>query len=483
MSKNTHQKIDFILDLSQAKPNQNVILETTGSGLTVVLKQDKSTPGVLFQKIELPQGAYELNIVYTSQAHNTFNINFFDNELKEKKIRISKKLPMGSGDFSAKFTVAEQQVYIPSILASLGKIDDSISIQSFTITKENQNTSQDPLLQEQSTEEPPKHTSTSNTSPGLNDNSADISVQQGAIYFLNTGNKHGLGTFLRQLKILLPDMIILENTDAAEQVLSKGVKVLTNGFTKSTEILAYRFNGQLVCFWHSSFAGSDLMGESGRLINFLTAIQNKIVQAFFLNPTEPLPIGAKRFWLPFTLSPKSDTSKTIPKYDFAMPLGSPHSLVCKNLLETIIFLLTSNYSFVMPRWYEQLFDLNTLKTAFGSTSDFAFFETQANPIEDAYYQQAKFYLTLSHSDTMPYSCIEALNAKTPVIINKNVGWARFFDDKKDTFVLKNNKQIQSFFEENKDPTKRSQILERQIQVLSEVSKNNATQLKKQLGVH
>jgi hypothetical protein len=84
---------------------------------------------------------------------------------------------------------------------------------------------------------------------------------------------------------------------------------------------------------------------------------------------------------------------------------------------------------------------------------------------------------------MPYSCIEALNAKTPVIINKNVGWARFFDDKKDTFVLKNNKQIQSFFEENKDPTKRSQILERQIQVLSEVSKNNATQLKKQLGVH
>lgn len=478
----------FQMDLQKARPNQNVHLDLTDAGLKVILNQDRSTPGVVFPKTRLSTGAYEITLKYTSQSHNTFSICFFDEHLRDKKIRISNKIPMGSGEFSAKFTVNQEGDYIPAILASLGKIGDTMLIEGFFLTIEDVDNATPK-------EEEVKNTTTIVLPETISSPEAAIPTvvsvekirkvhtQIGGTtpYFLNTGNKHGLGSFLRNLKEIIPNLIILEG-DEAIPVLENGNTVMTNGFLKSTEILAYKYKGQFLCFWHSSFAGSDMMAESGRLTNFLEAISNDTIKGFFLNPTEMLPLKAKKFWLPFTLDLKPDSNDHKKSCDFALPLGSPHSIICKNLLETIILLLSCNKSFIMPLWYKDLYKLDVLKQAFGSQSEIRYFDTKTFPIEKEYYSQAKFYLCLSHSDTMPYGCIEALQAGTPFIISPNVGWARFFEEKKDGFVVKNTKAILSFADANKleNAYERKSIWERQVSVLRSIGDINRVQLLKQL---
>ena len=481
------------LNLQDARPNQSVLLVYEGSQLYVELAQESSTPGVLFEDIRLSKGIHSFAITCEASTHNVFGIVFFSQDMREKKLRISRKLPLGASELVISFEVLEEGVYIPAILASLGKLGDSLSIRECSIIRPLE-LAETPIaevleavassIEEAVNEQPPAaadievlpNTGAEGTPASIAPNI--VSAKASKLYFFVGEQRFGIGSFARELSRVLPVELFTDIQQAEADALAKGLPLCVNGFVKKTEELAEKYPGQLHCFWHSSIRGIEMMGELQRYCRFLKAIRQGQVSGYFLNEDEALPIGAHRFWLPFQVSQKQFNVNA--PFDFAIPLASPHSLACKDILQTICVLLQGNYSFVMPKWYAPIYDIEALKLGFGSTSRVELFDTKTNPIEQDYFRMAKVYLSISVTDTMPYSCVEALNSGVPFLVSKNVGWARILGDAKGINpILATVTELPAVYESlNKSKAALKYLYEQQYMLLENIAKRNNAQLLK-----
>lgn len=306
------------------------------------------------------------------------------------------------------------------------------------------------------------------------------------IYFLDLGSMFTWNVFITQLLDLL-NVEIVRSIESAEKILKDGKNIFTNGYSVRVEELANLYSNQIRCFWHSSYAGVDLMQENAFFFRFLDAIKNKKVMGFFLNDREPLIPNAKKFWLPFTISNEQlfqpMTNNIDTSFDFAIVASSPYSVVCKNVLETLILLLSNDLSFVLPKWMADKYEIDSLKANFNSQSKILKFETEIIPIEKEYFQYAKYYLMTSHSDTMPYSCVEAINAGVPFLITKDVGWSSYFD-KNDCFILDSTNEVIDFHKKDKgDPNLRDRMFKIQQSKMFEISNTNKNMLLKMFNLY
>ena len=306
------------------------------------------------------------------------------------------------------------------------------------------------------------------------------------IYFLDLGSMFTWNVFINQLLDLL-DVEIVRSIESADKLLKDGYNIFTNGYNARIEDLALQYPNQIRCFWHSSYAGVDLMQETPFFFRFLDAIKKQKVIGFFLNGRESLIPNAKKFWLPFPPSNEHlfqhNTNDVDTIYDFAIVASSPYSVVCKNVLETLILLLSNDLSFVLPKWMADKYEIDNLRLNFNSQSKILKFETESIPIEKEYFRQARYYLMTSHSDTMPYSCVEAINAGIPFVITKDVGWSLYFD-RKDIFVLDSTSDVLDFHKKDKDDINlRSDIFERQKNTLHDVSNVNRKMLLKLFNLY
>jgi hypothetical protein len=124
-----------------------------------------------------------------------------------------------------------------------------------------------------------------------------------------------------------------------------------------------------------------------------------------------------------------------------------------------------------------------LKASFNSQSRILKFETDSIPIEKDYFRCAKYYLMASHSDTMPYSCVEAINAGVPFLITKDVGWSLHFD-KNDCFILDSTSNVLDFYKKDKDDvTLRDKIFKKQQDKMFEISNVNKNMLLKLFNLY
>jgi hypothetical protein len=306
------------------------------------------------------------------------------------------------------------------------------------------------------------------------------------IYFLDLGSMFTWNVFINQLLDLL-NVEVIRSIELAEKILKDDNNIFTNGYSARVEELALQYPNRIGCFWHSSYAGVDLMQENQFFFRFLDAIKNKRVMGFFLNGHEPLIPNAKKFWLPFTISsqvvyqPSHNNLDEV--FDFAIVASSPYSIVCKNVLETLILLLSNDLSFVIPKWMGDKYEIDNLKASFNSRSKVLKFETESIPIETEYFKLAKYYLMTSHSDTMPYSCVETINAGVPFVITKKVGWSSFFD-KSDCFILDSTNDILDFYKKSQeDQNLRKNMFRKQHDILSDIEKINKTMLLKMFSLY
>ncbi len=489
---------DITIDFASARPNQKTTLNFEDNQLRVELNQANSTPGVLFGNTLLDIGAYQLHLSCESSAHNVFGIVFFSEDMAEKKIRISKKMPMGSSDMTLPFQVTESGYYVPAVLASLGKDGDYILLKDFRLTCDIPQQSQDlskinestiteveedvVLTDFQPTEQTKEDAIVDNqheeTQGSIKEEPYFDTQRTSLLYFFVGEQKFGIGSFARELAKLIPTKTFTDISQAEDEVLKQGKILCVNGFVKKTEDLALKYPQQIYCFWHSSLKGVEMMGEMQRYFNFVSAINKKLVMGYFLNENEFLPIGAKRFWLPFQLQEKSFSNCA--KFDFALPLASPHSLACKDIFETICVLLQNNYSFIMPKWYGDIYNVDALKVAFNSDSNIGLFETNTYPIEVAYFQSAKIYLSLSITDTMPYGCVEAINSGVPTLMSTNVGWAKAFREIKGfNPIISDINTLSALYEKiRQDKVGLKYLYEQQYAIFNQIAdKNNRQMLK------
>ncbi len=303
------------------------------------------------------------------------------------------------------------------------------------------------------------------------------------IYFLDLGSMFTWNVFVNQLSSIL-NVDVIRSVDQAEKLLKDGKNIFTNGYSARMEELAVLYPNQLRCFWHSSYAGVDLMQENAFFFKFLDAVKSKRVMGFFLNGREYLVPNAKKFWLPFSITSKS-MFKNDPAlvYDFAIVASSPYSIVCKNVLETVILFLCNDISFVIPSWIHEKYDIDNLKLNFNSQSRILKYHTESIPIEKEYFQLARYYIMASHSDTMPYSCVEAIDAGVPFVITKDVGWSQYFD-KNENFILDSINDLLDFHIKNKDTeTIREDIFKRQHSKMIEISETNKKMLLKTFNLY
>jgi hypothetical protein len=300
-----------------------------------------------------------------------------------------------------------------------------------------------------------------------------------SIYFLNTYSSYSLNVFIDELNNLI-SIKQVRTIEEAQRLLQTGKMILCNGFDNRLKELADYFPGKIGFFWHSSLSGIDIMQENDIFVRLLDIVYNKKAFLFLLNPFESIPLNAKRFWIPFRINQETqfDSNSSNDKYDFAIAASSKKSVKCKNMLSTIIFLLSNNISFIAPDWIIQDYNIQALRRNYDSTSRIGEFSVKSSPIELSYYRQAKCYLLVSHTDTMPYSCIESINAGVPFAISKSVGWSRYFDDN-DLFILNDISdvlKIQYLFEN--DPCFLSETFLYQKEKMTSVSNKNKTLLLK-----
>ena len=294
-------------------------------------------------------------------------------------------------------------------------------------------------------------------------------------YFLDLGSTYTWSVFVEYLSAITK-LEIIRNIENATTLMAQGHSVFTNGFHVRFMDIARKHPMKLNCFWHSSFSGVDIMQERDLFIKFIEAINEGFIRGFFLNQSEVLAPGAKRFWLPFLVEPETQMNHdTI--CDFAIVATSPYSVNCKNVLATIICLLSNNYSFIIPKWLAVEYKVESLKLFYASTSRIIEFDTTEIPIELSYYKSARFYLTTSHTDTMPYSCVESINSGTPFIITKSIGWASYFQN--EDFVLDDISQLPRFYNKYINNNEaRTSIYDKQKNELSRLSIINKRMLTK-----
>ena len=303
------------------------------------------------------------------------------------------------------------------------------------------------------------------------------------IYFLDLGSMFTWNVFVSQLTSIL-NIDIVRSIDQAEKLLKDGKNIFTNGYSARIEDIATLYPNQIRCFWHSSYAGVDLMQENAFFFKFLDAVKSKKVMGFFLNGREHLVPNAKKFWLPFAITTESLFKHNDDfVYEFAIVASSPYSIVCKNVLETVILFLCNDISFVIPSWIYEKYDVDNLKLNFNSQSKILKFQTESIPIEKEYFQSAKYYIMASHSDTMPYSCVEAVNAGVPFIITKDVGWSQYFD-KSECFILDSINDLLDFHMKNKDNEMvRDDFFKKQHSKMIEISDTNRKMLLKMFNLY
>jgi glycosyltransferase involved in cell wall biosynthesis len=490
---------DIKLNLAGARPNQNVHLTYEGSQMCIELAQDNSNSCVLFEETYLSKGLHFFKIDCNTSAHKVFSIAFFHQNLPGQKMRVLQRIPQGGSELSISFKVTSDGLYTPAILANLGKSGEKLLVNSCNIVKPFRSAEEhraeaekhhDAILDDANnvaSEVIPEHNQAETDFEAAFDSISDdtleaglpsiVSAKASKLNFLVESHKMG-GSFVRELSRIMPVETITSIEQAVENVLAKGLPLCVNGFNNETEELATKYPGQLHCFWHSSLRGIEMMRELQMYCRFLRAIQHGLVSGYFLNEDECLPIGAHRFWLPFQLN--QNQFNTNAQLDFALPLASPESLVCKDIFQTICVLLQGNYSFVMPKRYAQIYDIDALKQAFGSSSRVEQFDTQTSPIEHDYFKMAKIYLSASITDTMPFACVEALNSGVPFLVSKNVGWARALGDLKGISpILSTVAEIPKVYEGlNKNKTALKYLYEQQHALLKMVSKRNNMQMLK-----
>jgi hypothetical protein len=297
------------------------------------------------------------------------------------------------------------------------------------------------------------------------------------VYFLDMGSTYTWSVFVQCLSNITK-IEIVRSLETAEGLMAQGYSIFTNGFHLRFIEVAKKYPAQLNCFWHSSFSGVDIMQERELFISFLDSITKNEVRGFFLNPYETLIPKAKRFWLPFSINSRLEANNNT-TCDFAIVASSPYSVACKNVLATIIYLLNNNYSFVIPKWLASDYKVEVLKSLYSSESTVIEFETHDIPIEPDYYRMARFYLMTSHTDTMPYSCIESINNGTPFIITSSIGWASYFQD--EDFVLDSINSLSRVFNKyNENDKIRESLYNKQKDKLTNISNTNKRMIQKML---
>jgi len=457
------------LNIKRYVKNLNVDVIESKNSIFVSLMQDQSTPGVFLEPLFLKKGTYEACIDANASRQNVFCFHLYDEFKKQRIVRNKKKMFEGRFENIIVFDIPKDDVYLPSILGTECKIGDCISIYNVDLRlvsnsiESKKNEYLQILVSAIPNEKAIEYDEYKSQRDGLN------------ILFFDNGNKFGVGSFLSNLKKFF-FLNIITTYEAFEDALKNGLNVYTNGYLKKTQDLAMIYPKQIHCFWHSSLLGVELMGETNRYVKFLSDIKQNIVNGYFLNQNEIIPINGKRFWLPFEIQKKEKVSSSH-KFDFAIPLGSPHSLACKNILSGIMFLLEHNYSFVLPQWYKTYFDIESLKDSIGSQSDFQYFDTHTNPIESEYFQASKFYLAISTTDTMPYSCIESLNSGTPILLFKNIDWSSLVG-LDHIYVLDGFDKLHTFSKQYMNESYvRDSIFQDQINAFSKISQSNKSKLK------
>lgn len=473
------------LNIKRYVKNLSVDVIESKNSIFVSLLQNQSTPGIFLEPLFLRKGQYEVVIDSNASRQNVFCFHLYDEYKTQRVIKNKRKMLEDRYENIVSFEVLKDDIYLPVILGTECQIGDSIHIYDVDLRKKEYSIDQidnmDMLDIVSSTIEDKGYdklqSSVSSIVPINNvvEKPLIMKEKNPKILFFDNGSKFGVGTFISNLQKIV-DLELLNSYESFEEHLSQGFDVYTNGYLKKTQDLAIEYPKQIHCFWHSSLLGVELMAETTRYTKFLMDIKKEIVNAYFLNQNEIIPINGKRFWLPFDIDRKEKAS-SIHKFDFAIPLGSPHSLACKNILSGIMFLLEHNYSFILPQWYKTYFDIDTLKNSIGSQSHFQYFDTIKNPIEKEYFQAAKFYLAISTTDTMPYSCIESLNSGTPILLFKNVGWSSLvgFDC---IYVLDNFDELHTFSKHYMNESYvRDSIFQEQVNAFSKISQSNKNKMK------
>ena len=465
------------LNIKRYMKNQKVDVIESKNSIFVNLLQDQSTPGIFLEPLFLKKGQYEIFIDANASRQNVFCCHLYDEYKTQRVIKNKKRIFEGRYENVISFNVLKDDVYLPAIIGTECKIGDFINIydidlrmvDSTSISNIESHKNETNVFGNKKNENNIQNDIQSNIK-----NEKSLNQHEHQIYFFDNGSKFGVGTFLTNLHSFV-DIEIIRDYEVFETFLKKGCSIFTNGYLKKTQDLAIQYPKQIHCFWHSSFLGVEIMGETSRFIKFLDDIKRGIVNGYFLNQNEILPINGKRFWLPFEINKREMPSKNF-DFDFAITLGSPHSMACKNTLSTIMFLLEYNYSFVLPNWYKTHFDVESLKNAIGSISRYEYFQTQKNPIELEYFQKAKFYLASSTTDTMPYSCIESLNSGTPIFMFKGIGWSSVVDFDS-SYVFEEFKDLHSFCQKNiNDYFFRDFVYQKQIEAFSKVGKSNKNKI-------
>lgn len=394
------------LDITKVTQNQNATIKVLNSHIRVSTSQTTSTPGCIFLDSKLPKGSF----VFSSNAEaDTQNRAFLCVWVNGKKVGRSSYFTSNHSEQAVAFELdKESSVKFALLIHSVTKGQTvNVNISSANIH-----------IREDVTED----VTEANNVVALDKNIQDT------LYVYSRSSKFGHGSFIRNLS----NHYSIEVIDSRESAIAKNKEnrhIIFNGFTTEIEsIVSHLENKESVhVIWHSMFKGSELMGENSRLHNLLRYKLSNPINCYLVSPTETLPNGWKRFPLPISVDDNSKFNTTH-SVDIALPLGSPHSDVCKNLSETAIKALTLDCSCIATKQVCESLNLKLLSEAFAPNTESKFieYEGEHQPIDPSYFQSSAIYVLPSISDSMPYTVVESINAGVPVLMSNSVGWANVF---------------------------------------------------------
>ena len=394
-------------NLDELKKNQNVSVSYFDDYILFESQQKKSTPGIFFGPMTLEAGDYLLEVSAETTADRFAFPWIYNTETKKRLIRDTHFVANQNEVKECSFSLRSPTSLNLGVLVHAKSANEKVSVSSIKLFKQEEveiPTTPAVTAQKLEVKEQPKE-----------------AIENVERFMFSPKSTHGHNTYNNNLKKSF-NFTIVESESEVEDLLRSEKPVFFNGYTNRNRRIAHVNPKFAHIIWHSTFRGSQMMGEFSRLENLMNDTLDLGVNAYLLSSHDSLPLNWTRITTPLSLVDEPCSFNKKSNFDVFVGFGSPYSDICKNGLDLIIKLICEDIHFGVLDYVNDKFNIENLISKFNPSATFTVIKA-TSPLPLDFYTQFKVYCLFSVTDTRPYTFVESVSSGTPTVITDQVGWA------------------------------------------------------------